>query len=132
MPAHVRRRPFTSVTPRVSSLGVIDQYLSSSHIVATGDGIIDLSHPIVTVCTPRASPLLGVMVGAHCFTWNGSFYACFGFSEELMGSLAEQEILLRSRKSTGTVLEWIDTFMGILASLLILLSVQAIQDLRLS
>lgn len=57
------------------------------------------------------------MLGAHCFTWNGTLYACFGFAEAFMGSLEEQEHLYGLHSGSGTVLEWADIFMGILRSI---------------
>ena len=95
----------------------MDQYLTHSHAIP-GGGLVLVSNPIVTVCVPHMSPLMGVMIGLHCFTWNNVFYACFSFPDGFMGSVDEQ------RKNdgsdgwqNGSVMEWIDVFMDTISSL---------------
>ena len=104
-----------TVTPRLSSLGVIDRYLSHSHDIP-GGGRLYVSNPIITVSVSRASPIVGIMVGVHCFTWNGTFYACFSFPEAFLGGLNDQERNSRNGQ-TETVFGWSRVFMDTLTSL---------------
>ena len=70
----------------------------------------------MTVAIPYISPLRGAMVGAHCFTWQGKFYACCSFPEVCMGSLEQQETDMKEGVRTGSAMEWVHAFLGRLES----------------
>ncbi|KAJ3559684.1 hypothetical protein NM688_g196 [Phlebia brevispora] len=106
------------VTPRLSSVGVIDGYLATHHDIQDG-GAITISNPIITVSICSASPILGYMTGVHAYTWNKTAYICFSFPEAFMGTLDEQKE--RSERNGGsrtdTILDWSEEFMKILQDL---------------
>ncbi|PSS22639.1 hypothetical protein PHLCEN_2v3066 [Hermanssonia centrifuga] len=113
-------------TPFMSSIGVIDKYLSPSHPIPGSNELADnadsrwkltISNPTLTVRSPY-SPYLSYTVGVHSFTWYGTSYLGFSFPEAYMGTVEEQErlagISLEDKNARGTVLEWVDEFVGIL------------------
>ena len=101
----------TTTTPRVSSLGVMDRYLTHRHELSAG-GTLEVSHPCITVCVSYASPLFGYMIGLHAFTWMDTFYMCFSFPEAYMGTLKEQ----KEDCKAGSVWSWSEEFIGLLRS----------------
>ncbi|PSS22630.1 hypothetical protein PHLCEN_2v3057 [Hermanssonia centrifuga] len=113
-------------TPFMSSIGVIDKYLSPSHSIPSPDELVDdansrwkltISNPTLTLRNPY-SPYLLFTVGVLSFTWCGTSYLAFSFPEAYMGTAEEQErmaeISLKDKDARGTVLEWVDEFVGIL------------------
>ena len=94
-------------------MGVMDKYLSASHAIP-GGGTLSISRPVITVSVGRMSPVLGCLVGAHIFTWQGTLYLCFSFPEAHMGTLQDQIEAFKLGLKTASVLEWIDRFMIIL------------------
>ncbi len=110
----------------MSSLGVIDKYLSPSHPIPGPDVSVDdansrwkltISNPTLTLRNPY-SPYLSYTVGVLSFTWCGTSYLGFSFPEAYMGTAEEQErmaeVSLKDKYARGTVLEWVDEFVGIL------------------
>ena len=93
----------------MSSLGILDRYLAHRHELLAG-GILEVSHPCITVCVSYASPLFGYMIGLHAFTWMDTFYMCFSFPEAYMGTLKEQ----KEDREVGSVWAWSEEFIGLL------------------
>lgn len=93
--------------PFLSSIGVIDPYLSPSHPIGTSRENVTISRPRMIVRAYK--PFLGYCYAIHSFTWQGEFYFAFSFVEEVLGRLSELV------EENGSVLKFYNQFWDLLA-----------------
>jgi hypothetical protein len=99
--------------PTLSSLGVINDHLASSHTIPSG-GHIKVTNPIFTVCTPYAPHVFPLIM--HPYTWGGRLYLSCSYPEAYMGSAEELVKAKSAARGDKSVLDVIDEFIDILVT----------------
>ncbi|EPQ54020.1 hypothetical protein GLOTRDRAFT_121921 [Gloeophyllum trabeum ATCC 11539] len=98
--------PKVSAKPAVGSLGVVDQHLSQRVAVNERDFLV-VSQPKLAVRHP--------VLTCHIYTWSGTLYIDFSFTEGYYGTLDEQlGAAKEGLADRASLLAFIDEFMGIL------------------
>lgn len=100
--------------PYLSSMGVVDPYLASSHPIGSSGESLIISHPRLTVRVYDS--FLGFSYAIHSFSWKGELYFSFGFVETVMGKAVDQEMAVRSGKTgTASALEFYNRYLELLS-----------------
>jgi len=116
--------PATTVVPFLSSIGVVDGYLSDTHTIPNSSSS-STPPSTLTVNSPRLGVVFHTAVGGgafgfHLFTWKGELFTTFSFPEASMGSAESArkayEDGARTRNGDGraVVVEFVEEFFGIL------------------